>query len=95
MFYMAYNETPMKGNAMLFKNRELRIKVANTKNDNEKTTTKVDEILHTDTLQKIEETGKRLVKYVAGAVVAGIVIVKAADTLSQIAVKKTKSADDE
>lgn len=41
------------------------------------------------------ELAKDFVKYAAGAIIGGLVVYKAADTLSQIAVKKTKSADNE
>lgn len=43
----------------------------------------------------VNELAKDFVKYAAGAIVGVIVIAKAADTLSQIAVKKTKSADND
>jgi hypothetical protein len=43
----------------------------------------------------VNELAKDFVKYAAGAIIGIIVISKAADTLSQIAVKKTKSADNE
>jgi hypothetical protein len=43
----------------------------------------------------VNELAKDFVKYAAGAIVGAVVIIKVADTLSQIAVKKTKSADNE
>jgi len=43
----------------------------------------------------VTELAKDFTKYAAGAIVGAIVIYKAADTLSQIVVKKTKSADNE
>lgn len=43
----------------------------------------------------VNELAKDFVKYAAGAVVGAVILYKAADTLSQIAVKKTKSADNE
>jgi hypothetical protein len=43
----------------------------------------------------VNELAKDFVKYAAGVILGGIVLYKAADTLSQIAVKKTKSADNE
>jgi len=43
----------------------------------------------------VNELAKDFVKYAAGTIVGAIVVIKAADTLSQIAVKKTKSADNE
>lgn len=43
----------------------------------------------------VTELAKDFAKYAAGAIIGAIVVYKAADTLSQIAVKKTKSADNE
>ena len=43
----------------------------------------------------VTELAKDFVKYAAGAVVGAVILYKAADTLSQIAVKKTKSADND
>lgn len=43
----------------------------------------------------VNELAKDFVKYAAGAVAGAVVLYKVADTLSQIAVKKTKSADNE
>lgn len=54
-----------------------------------------DKVLHPDTVKLITERSKEVVKYVAFAVVGVYATVKTIDTLSQIAVKKTKSADNE
>jgi hypothetical protein len=43
----------------------------------------------------VTELAKDFVKYATGAVVAGVVLYKAADTVSQIVIKKTKSADND
>lgn len=43
----------------------------------------------------VNELAKDFVKYASGAVVGAVVVYKFVDTLSQIAVKKTKSADNE
>lgn len=43
----------------------------------------------------VNELARDFVKYAAGAIVGAVVVIKAADTLSQIAVKKTKSADND
>lgn len=43
----------------------------------------------------VNELAKDFVKYAAGAVLGGIVLYKAADTVSQIIIKKTKSADND
>lgn len=74
--------------------RELRIRTVNTKKiDNAPTT--VDEPLNPDTVKLIEETGIRFVKRLVITVVAAVVAIKVIDTLGEIAVKKTKSADNE
>lgn len=75
------------------KNRELRIKVGKTSDNKTSTTETVEEILSPETILRLEEAGKRLMSYTAATVVAAIVLVKTADTLSRIAIKKTKSAD--
>lgn len=49
--------------------------------------------LHPDSVKLIAERSKDVVKVVALAVVGTYAAVKTIDTLSQIAVKKTKSAD--
>lgn len=79
----------------MFKNRELRVRIANTNKDVNAPTTVVDEPLNPDTVKLIEETGNRFVKRLALTVVAVVVAIKVADTLGEIAVKKTKSADSE
>lgn len=79
----------------MFKNRELRVRIANTNKDVNAPTTSVDEPLNPDTVKLIEETGNRFVKRLALTVVAVVVAIKVADTLGEIAVKKTKSADSE
>jgi hypothetical protein len=76
----------------VFNNREFRIRAVKT-NKNEDPAPTVDEILHPDSVKLIEETGRRFVKYLAATVVAVVVVIKVADTLGDIAVKKTKSAD--
>lgn len=43
----------------------------------------------------VNELAKDFVKYTAGAVAGAVVLYKVVDTLSQIAVKKTKSADND
>jgi hypothetical protein len=53
-----------------------------------------DHIPHPDKVKLITEKTKEVVKYVALAAVGTYAAVKTIDTLSQIAVKKTKSADE-
>lgn len=79
----------------MFKNREFRIRVAKTDEGvNEETTPTLEQVLNPDSVQLIEETGNRFVKNLAITVVAVVAAVKIIDTLSEIAVKKTKSADE-
>lgn len=54
-----------------------------------------DKIIHPDTVKLIAERSKDVVKYVALTAVGVYATIKTIDTLSQIAVKKTKSADKE
>uniref|UniRef100_A0A8F3E9G0 Uncharacterized protein n=4 Tax=Rimavirus rima TaxID=2560784 RepID=A0A8F3E9G0_9CAUD len=57
------------------------------------TTPEETHILHPDSVKAIADHGKTLVKHVALAAIGVYAAVKAIDTVSQIAVKKTKSAD--
>lgn len=77
----------------MFKNREARIRFV--KPDKDQAAPGEDKVLHPETVKLITERSKEVVKYVALAVVGTYAAVKAIDTLSQIAVKKTKSADNE
>lgn len=92
---MPYNETLRKETAMPFlKNREVRIKLSKTnKNENDPST--AEELLTPETIALIENAGKRIVKHLAITVVAVIGVVTAMETIKEIAVKKTKSADKE
>lgn len=54
-----------------------------------------DKFLHPDTVKLIAERSKEAVKIIALTAVGVYAAVKTIDTLSQIAVKKTKSADNE
>lgn len=78
---------------MFFKNREVRIKLSKTNDPDDHEYTSMDDVLTPDNAKLLEETGKKLAMYSALAVTSVIVVFKVADTLSQIAVKKTKSAD--
>lgn len=59
----------------------------------EDTTPEESYILHPDTVKAIAEHGKTVVKHLAVAAIGVYAAVKAIDTVSQIAIKKTKSAD--
>lgn len=78
---------------MFFKNREVRIKLSKTNDPDDHEYTSMDDVFTPDNAKLLEETGKKLAMYSALAVTSVIVVFKVADTLSQIAVKKTKSAD--
>lgn len=81
------------GTAVL-KNRELRIKMSKApRNEDDNPIT--EEIINPESAKLIEETGRKLIKHFAVTVVTVVVVIKAIDTLSEIAVKKTKSADNE
>jgi cobalamin biosynthesis protein CbiG len=71
--------------------RSLRISVV--KDDKAKTAPAEDKELRPETVQLVAEKSKEVAKYVALTAVAAYAAVKTIDTLSKIAVKKTKSAD--
>lgn len=82
---------------MFLENRELRIRIHNKKKDENKDEipeTTIEELTE-DSANYIEDVGKELIKYFAIAAVTAYVVIKAVDTASKIAVKKTKSADNE
>ncbi|AVD99459.1 hypothetical protein SEA_BING_37 [Streptomyces phage Bing] len=72
--------------------RSLRISLDKDAN-NGKTAPGEDKILRPETVQLVAEKSKEVAKYVALTAVAAYAAVKTIDTLSKIAVKKTKSAD--
>lgn len=76
----------------MFNNREARIKLVNTKKDKNSTPGE-DKILQPETVKLIAERSKEVVKYVALSAVGVYAAFKAIDTVSQVIVKKTKSAD--
>lgn len=76
---------------MFLNNREIRIKVAKTP-QNENEAPEMEERIYVDP-EKIAKIAKDLVKHTAIAVGAVLVASKVLDTLSEIAIKKTKSAD--
>jgi hypothetical protein len=76
------------------KQRAIRISLDKTDNDG-KTKPGEDKILRPETVQLIAERSKDVAKYVALTVVTAYAAVKTIDTLSKIALKKTKSADQE
>lgn len=78
-----------------FKNHEIRVRVANAKKDNEDPTSSGKQIINPESTKLVEDAAKRFVKNLAIAVGVVIISCKVADTLSQIAVKKTRSADND
>lgn len=78
----------------MFDNREARIRFV--RSDKNKDTSPVEvSVLRPETVKLIAERGKEVAKYVGITVVGVYAAVKTIDTLSKIAVKKTKSADNE
>lgn len=78
----------------MLNNREFRIRVAKPKKG-EDPTSEESKILDPDSVNLVMENGRKAVKYIALTAVGVYATFKAIDTLSQIAVKKTKSADNE
>lgn len=74
--------------------KQRAIRISLDKDDNNgQTVPGEDKILRPETVRLISEKSKEVAKYVAITAVAAYAAVKAIDTLSEIAVKKTKSAD--
>ena len=74
--------------------KQRAIRISLDKDDNNgKTTPGEDKFLRPETVQLVAEKSKDVAKYVALTAVAAYAAVKTIDTLSKIAVKKTKSAD--
>lgn len=76
----------------LFKNKSALITFNPDKFKQEPT---VDEKLSPEKVNLIAEKTKEVAKFVAVTAVAAYAVVRTIDTISQIAVKKTKSADNE
>jgi NADPH-dependent 7-cyano-7-deazaguanine reductase QueF len=74
------------------KAREARVRFVKV-DENEDVPTEKKKIFTEDAVNLITERGKDAVKFLAIAVVGAYAAVKTIDTVSQIAVKKTKSAD--
>jgi hypothetical protein len=83
----------MIGPAM-FKNKEFRVKMVDTKKETEDTApVTIEERIGTASNELIAEIAKDILKRTAIVVGGVIVAIKIVDTLGEIAVKKTKSAD--
>jgi hypothetical protein len=80
---------------MFGKNKKRAVQVSIVKTDKNDTASDESKILHPETVKLLTEQGKQIVKYVALVAVGAYATAKTIDTLSQIAIKKTKSADEE
>lgn len=78
----------------MFNNREFRIKMVNTKKHKEEDSVpEMDERIGIASAELVTEIGKDVLKRTVITVGIIILAVKAVDILGEIAVKKTKSAD--
>jgi hypothetical protein len=81
---------------MLGRNKKRAVQVSFVKTDKAKDATPdEDKFLRPETVKLIAERSKDVAKYLALTAVGTYAAFKTIDTLSQIAVKKTKSADNE
>lgn len=74
------------------KQRSLKLSIE--KDDVKAANTGDDKMPNPETVKLIAERGKDVARYVAITAVAAYAAIKTIDTMSQIAIKKTKSADD-
>ena len=79
----------------MFKRRAVQLTFVKKPESTQESTTPMEKHIAESTANVINGIAKDIAKYTAIAVVGAVVAIKAADTLSQIAVKKTKSADKE
>jgi hypothetical protein len=75
--------------------RSINVSLAKTPKKQQDSTPGSDNFLRPETVKLITEKTKEVAKVLAITAVAAYVVVKAVDTASQIALKKTKSADKE
>jgi hypothetical protein len=73
--------------------RTPKVQVTFPKKDDKKATPDEDKFLRPETVKLIAERSKDVAKYIALTAVGAYAAFKTIDTLSQIAIKKTKSAD--
>lgn len=78
---------------MFGKKNKRAVQVSFVRTDDKNTSPEEDQILRPETVKLIAERTKEVAKYVALTAVGAYAAIKTIDTLSQIAVKKTKSAD--
>ena len=79
----------------MFKRFAIQTKVVRTPKKAEDSEPTMATAIGESSARLVNELAKDFVKYATGAVLGGIVLYKAVDTISQIAVKKTKSADND
>lgn len=92
MFYRAYYETPtLIGPAMLGRNKKRAVQVSFVKTGND--TPGEDKYLRPETVSAIADKTKEVAKYLAITAVVAYAAKVTIDTLSEIALKKTTSAD--
>lgn len=75
------------------KPKKRAVQVSFVKTDDKHTTSDEDKVIRPETVKLIAERSKDVAKYVALTAVGAYAAFKTIDTLSQIALKKTKSAD--
>lgn len=90
---MAYNETPTDWNAM-FKKYKIETKLVKTPK-NEDSAIKMEERIGTASGELVTEIAKDVLKRTAITIGVIVVTMKVIDILGEIAVKKTKSADNQ
>ena len=77
------------------KNKKRAVQVSFVKTDEPKPAPAEDKFLRPETVELITEKTKEVAKVVALTVIGTYAAFKTIDTLSQIAIKKTKSADND
>lgn len=94
---MAYDETPTYWRPAVFKRRAIQTttKIVKTPKDQDDAVDIQTELIKPETVTQIEESGKRLAKYTVLTVFGAVAALKVIDILGEIAVKKTKDANNE
>lgn len=77
----------------MFSNREARIRFVKDKKNAESSPSSEDRILHPNAVKLIAERSREVVKFTAITVIGAYAAIKTIDTVSQVIIKKTRSAD--
>jgi hypothetical protein len=77
----------------MFKRFAIQTKLVRAPKKTDDSDSTMDDAIGESSARLVNELAKDFVKYAAGAVIGAVVLYKAADTVSQIVIKKTKSAD--